>query len=184
MKKPSILFYAFMAAVALSGNSADAALTIAPGDLLLGVYQVNSAGTGVTPNTYVYNLGAGSNYREGGVGQGVLANIGADLTTAFGSGWSSDGTVRAGVVGAVGSTDPLTNGDPARTVYFSQGFGTGPGDSTSVTLSSSQRGSASTALKSFAGAMVGTEPNGAIDGGSIYRPKPHSSEWAPVPLRR
>ena len=69
-----------MAAVALSGNSADAALTIAPGDLLFGVYQVNSAGTGVTPNTYVYNLGAGSNYHEGGVGQGVLANIGADLT--------------------------------------------------------------------------------------------------------
>ncbi|MEZ5327620.1 MAG: PEP-CTERM sorting domain-containing protein [Verrucomicrobiales bacterium] len=168
MKKPLFLLSLLTAAVALTGNPAHAALTIAPGDLLMGFYQVNSSGTGVAANTYVYNLGGASGYREGGSGQGVFANIGADLTTAFGAGWSSDGTVRVGVVGAVGSTDALTNGDPARTVYFSQGFGAAPGDSTALTLSSSQRGSASTALKSFAEAMVGADVNGAVDGGSIY----------------
>jgi len=166
MNKTTLLFSLLVSGLGFASDRAVAALAVAPGDFLMGFYQVNAAGTGVTPNTYVYNLGAGADYREGAITPGVVGNINADLSSAFGGGWFSDANVRMGVVGVVGSTDPLASGDPARTVYYSQAFSVSPGDSTSVTFSSSQRGSVSTSLKTFATAMVGADQ--AVDGGSIY----------------
>jgi PEP-CTERM motif len=89
------------------------AVTINNGDLLIGFYQLNSAGDAVLPNTFVFNLGAAATFRENtltGVSVSTInggiasSNIGAELVTAFGAGWANDGSVRWGVVGGLDQT--------------------------------------------------------------------------------
>lgn len=166
-----------------SGGKAEAALTVMAGDLLMGFAKVNAGGTGYEGSTYVYNLGASLPFRQG-TSPMVIDNISTDLATVFGAGWASDPTVRWGVVGVVGSTDLLTNGDPARTTYFSQDYLGEPGGSSTITLSSSNRGSLSTNLRSFFTSMNGIPENGAVDGGAIYpisSPNSFSSFLPPGP---
>ncbi len=135
-------------------------IKVVPGDLLLGFYEVSADGTGVGSSTYVLNLGAGSVWRENTAAAVVVGNILADLEDAFGAGWQENPRLRAGVVGVVGPSDPLTAGDPARTVYYSQGAASFVAGATSpLVLSSSQMGSASTQLKTFS-----VEMNGKVAG--------------------
>ena len=82
MKKQSLLLCLAAAGLGCTGGPLRAAISVAPGDLVLGLFQLNSAGTGVTANTYAFNLGPASTYREGGVAPSVLGNIGADLSAA------------------------------------------------------------------------------------------------------
>ncbi len=152
----------------LGAEAAGAALTVSPGDLLMGFAKVNAGGTGYEGQTYVFNLGASQGYRGGMELPVSLGNFNADLSTAFGSGWANDATVRWGIVGVVGPSDPLTGGDPARTTYFSQDYLGEAGGSAAVVFSSSNRGSLSTNLKSFFNSMNGIAANGAVDGGAIY----------------
>jgi hypothetical protein len=161
--------------------SASAALTVAPGDLLMGFFKVNAAGTGVEANTYVYNLGAASLFREGTYVSMNIDNIGTDLASAFGGGWALDTTIRWGIVGVVGPTDPLTNGDPARTVYYSKDWNGTPRGSTGVTFSSTQMGSMATFISTFSAAMNGVSEGGAIDGGAIVGSATPSSFSSFVP---
>lgn len=133
---------------------------VVPGDLLLGFYEVSEDGAGVGSNTYVLNLGAGAFWRENTAATVSVGNILADLDDAFGAGWQENGRLRAGVVGVVGPTDPLTAGDPARTLYYSQAAASFVAGATNpLVLSSSQMGSASTQLKTFA-----VETNGKASG--------------------
>lgn len=147
---------------------AAAALTVSPGDLLMGFAKVNAGGTGYEGQTYVFNLGASQGYRGGLELPTSLGNFNADLTTAFGSGWANDAAVRWGIVGVVGPSDSLTNGDPARTTYFSQDYLGEPGGSAPVAFSSSNRGSLSTNLKSFFNSMNGIVEGSAVNGGALY----------------
>lgn len=153
----------------LGGGQAEAALTVTAGDLLMGFAKVNAGGTGYEGSTYVYNLGASTGYRETITPPMVIDNLNTDLTSAFGAGWANDPTVRWGIVGVVGPTDPVTNGDPARTTYLSQDYQGSLGGSDPFVLSSSARGSLSTNLKSFFNSMNGIAENGAVDGGAIYQ---------------
>ena len=139
-------------------------MTVSQGDLLLGFAKINSAGTGYTGNTYVYNLGAASGYRSG-VTPVALPNLNADLAATLGSGWANDTAIRWGVVGVVGSASSVIGGDPARTTYFSRDYLGAPEGSDPLSLSANQRGTLSTNLEAYINAMNGIDENGAASGG-------------------
>lgn len=158
----------FAASLLLGAAHAPAALTVVPGDLLMGFAKVNAGGTGYQGSTYVYNLGPSVNFRQAGSPSGPIDNINTDLAATFGAGWANDTSIRWGIVGVVGATDATTNGDPARTTYFSQDYLGSARGSAAIVLSSSQRGSLSTNLRSFFTQKNGIPENGAVDGGAIY----------------
>jgi len=105
------------------------AVTTTNGDLLLGFYQV--IGGNIQANTYIFDLGAASLYRESAlnnvsvstVNTGLASNnIGADLVASFGSNWANDGSVFWTVFGGTQLTNPIviTNGDPSASSYISK----------------------------------------------------------------
>ncbi|RYD23330.1 MAG: hypothetical protein EOP87_26585, partial [Verrucomicrobiaceae bacterium] len=117
-----------IAGAASLASPAMGAVSLESGSLAVAFYQV--IGGVVQNNTYTFDLGQASLYRENTgynvsvstVNSGLgSSNIGADLTTAFGANWATDGTVRWMVVGNVGQSDPTVGGDPARTNYLSRG---------------------------------------------------------------
>ena len=150
----------------LSAVPVRAALSVVPGDLLASFYSVD-AGNALGSQTYVYNLGPASGYREGTVVQGNIDNLANDLAQTFGPNWATNGEVRWGIVGVVGISDPVTLGDPARTSYYSQSFtGGSPASSAAFTLSSANRTGLAGAVKDYSVAMNGLSENGATDGGA------------------
>ena len=88
-----------VAGLAFASTAVHAATTAyTTGDLILGFRQ-----TGATSSLLV-NIGQAGGYRDGTTtGNLSLGNLGADLTSLFGSGWSSDATVFWGVVGSCSS---------------------------------------------------------------------------------
>ena len=149
------------ATLASAVSSAPAALTVAVGDLLAGFYAVEEDLSDpdaplfvVLPNTYIYNLGPASKFREQTTPQ-VIANIGADLTTTFGNTWPISGGVRWGIIGTVAQSDPLTLGDPNRTNYYSQSNGGIPKSSSTFSLGSSERGGLANGIKAVSVASDG-----------------------------
>ena len=156
-------------------------ITVAPGNLLMGFYEVSAEGTGVGSNTYVLNLGPGATWRENTATTVSVGNIKADLDAAFSPGWASNPLLRVGIVGVVGPTDPLTSGDPARTVYFSQGAASfASGATTPVVLSSSQMGTASTQIKTFSVEMNG-KPSAANPAGTMVATSSNNNYAAFLP---
>ncbi len=97
----------------------------APGDLILGVQATGGAGT--TTNVF-YNLGPAHTLRDSPNPVGTLVNLDAELTAAYGAGWSARTDLYFGVFAnrsnatpsGIGSAAP-ENGDPAATVYTSKG---------------------------------------------------------------
>jgi hypothetical protein len=135
------------------------------GDLVAAFYE--PTGTAAGANTYVINLGSAANMREGNLS--VNIDINDDLATAFGVDWANTNSVRMVVVGVVGSTSPVINGDPARTTYLSRDNNGLEGSASTFTLTSSNRGTASTQLTGvFTPLQAGINENGAVDGGAIY----------------
>jgi hypothetical protein len=132
MKSKIKIGFLALSGSALLASQAMAAVSLEPGSLAVAFYQTNAAGTVVQPNTFVFDLGQSSLFREntltGGVSvstiNGSLAsnNIGAQLQAAFGANWANDtvNPVRWMVIGVVSSVDPLTNGDPTKTFYLSR----------------------------------------------------------------
>lgn len=169
-----------LSGVALFANPAMGAISLESGSLAVAFYQV--IGGVVQNNTYTFDLGQASLYRENtgfnvsvSTVNGGLAssNIGADLSAAFGAGWANDGTVRWMVLGNVGQSDSTVGGDPARTSYYSRAVSTiaGSGVSTTIpTISGTNRGALSNNIEPFfdginaATQTVGINPNGAIVG--------------------
>lgn len=170
---------------ALIATQANGAVTLSSGDLAVAFYQVVSGA--VSSNTYIFDLGQASNYREN-TSSGLVssisggpasANIADDLVAAFGSGWANDGTVRWMVIGNVSSTSATINGDPARTSYLSRAASTvaatGPNTVFGSAISSTNRGTLSTNLTSVFNGInndtSGANANGAIipktDAGTI-----------------
>lgn len=167
-----------IAGAASLASPAMGAVSLESGSLAVAFYQV--IGGVVQNNTYTFDLGQASLYRQNTgynvsvstVNNGLTSsNIGADLTTAFGSNWANDGTVRWMVVGNVGQTDPTIGGDPARTSYLSRAASSlvdGQVTTTIPTLSPTNRGILSNNIEPFfdsisgASQTVGANPAGAF----------------------
>lgn len=115
-----------IAGLALAATAATAApWPPVPGDLILGVQA--TGGTGATTNVF-FNLGPAHALRDNPNPAGTLVNLDAELTDAFGAGWSARSDLYFGVFAnrsnatpsGLGSAAP-ENGDPARTIYTSKG---------------------------------------------------------------
>jgi hypothetical protein len=108
--------------LAMTAPSAMAAWSFPNGNLLLG-FQA-TGGQGSTVNVF-FNLGSGVTARDD-ADQGLLGNINADLTAAYGANWYNRTDLYFGVVGnlnfapttGLGSATPVA-GDPSRTFYVS-----------------------------------------------------------------
>jgi hypothetical protein len=112
-----------------------AQMTFTPGDILLG-FQA-SGGDG-SSNTYVYNLGAGTGFRDGTT-TGLIATIAGDLNDTFGLGWYGRSDLYWGIAGvrdqSAGGPNTVVNGDSKATIYVSRIAAT-PGTSTPWVLAS------------------------------------------------
>jgi len=141
-------------------------LAVSQGDLLLSFYQDNGGGS-YGANTYVYNLGSAAAWRENTISLNLIANIGADLTTAFGSDWATDTTLRMGLIGGFNGSFS-GSGDPARTIYISKGLTSfEPGSTSTPVLSTQPRGTVSTALGGYLNGLNGQDLNGGTLGAII-----------------
>ncbi|MBL9158732.1 MAG: hypothetical protein JNJ70_14740 [Verrucomicrobiales bacterium] len=115
-----------VAGLALAATAATAApWPPAAGDLILGVRA--TGGTGATTNVF-FNLGPAHTLRDNPNPAGTLVNLDAELTSAFGAGWSARNDLYFGVFANrsnkfPGGIDPgpTENGDPSATVYASKG---------------------------------------------------------------
>lgn len=162
-----------LAGLGFLANPAMGAISIESGGLALAFYSTNAAET----DTYVFDLGSGATFREN-TATGVpvttvnstlsSANIGTDLVNTFGANWYNDGTVRWMVVGTVKSTDPVTNGDPARTSYYSIGRNDLLVNTTISTFTPTGRGNLNTQITNFyEGVATATQTVGFNTDGSI-----------------
>jgi len=136
-------------------------MTVSRGDLLLSFYQDTGSGTYGT-NTYVFNLGSAAAWRENTISLNLIANIGADLTTAFGQDWATDSTIRMGLIGGYTGT-----GDPLRTIYTSQGLTSFDPGSTSAPTLGGNRGTVANNEATYLDAVNGKPLNGGINGAII-----------------
>jgi len=144
------------AGAGLFANPAMGAVSLESGSLAVAFYQVISGV--VQPNTYVFDLGQASIYRENtGLNISVSAisggpanaNIGTDLVAVFGSNWANAGNVRWMVIGNVGQTDPTVGGDPAKTSYYGRSKSDFNVGTTMPTVSASNRTGSGNAIEAF-----------------------------------
>jgi hypothetical protein len=122
----SIFGAALSATILFSTASSRAADDFVNGDVSVSFYQL--IGGVVQANTYVFNLGQGSLYRENTANNVSIStvnpaiasnNINTSLTAAFGSEWATSGTVYWCVAGTVEIFQSPINGDPQLTTYLS-----------------------------------------------------------------
>lgn len=154
-----------LATFALTAGTGLASDNFAESDLFIVFYQLTGpVPQVVSPDTYVFNLGPASLYRENTQNNVPVStinsaiansNIAADLAATFGEDWADSGTVSWGLVGGVTSNSSGTvNGDPVFTDYVSRArasFNTGAtGSGTTInTLSSTNRGVFSNVLSQY-----------------------------------
>lgn len=171
-----------LAGVCFLASQARGAVTLESGSLAVAFYQV--IGGVVQPNTYIFDLGQASNYRENTgynvsvstiTGGPASSSIAGDLTNTFGANWANDGTVRWMVIGNVGQTDPTVDGDPAYTSYLSRAVSTIPagGVSTTIpTISLGNRGFLSNNIESVFNNVSNATSGASADGTIIGKAAP------------
>ncbi len=118
-----------LAGTAMVMGSANAApVVFADGDLVLGFRSGASS-------VYQFNLGSSISFRDNG-NLGLIANIGTDLVSIFGSNWYSDGTLYMGIAGVRTNNTGASpvSGDPAVTIYTSKSRSNLANNSTAPTL--------------------------------------------------
>ena len=126
MKKPfnrqALLMACFSILSAYPAHAANS--FFAPGDLVLYFQKEGGADTVYATLGNAANLYRGSaSGATDGVNNLDFLNLNSSLTSAFGAAWASDTKVYAGLAGVLssnGTTNTLTNGDPARTLYVSR----------------------------------------------------------------
>ncbi len=187
MKPLSPTYFAAVSGAVLLATPAMGSIALSAGSLAIAFYQVNGSNV-VQPNTYVFDMGDASLYRENTQFNNIplttinpalgSSNIGADLTAAFGANWASDGTVRWMVVGGIDQSSPVTNGDPARTSYLSRARNDLTIGTTIASISSTNRGILSNNITSFfAGTNNATQTVGSnADGVTIDKAAINSTE--------
>ena len=96
---------------AFTASSVRAAMTYSQGDLLLAFRQ-----TGNT-QTYMVDLGSATSFRDATSASSLgITGIAADMTATFGSGWYTDSTVFASIVGGNSLSTPLTGDGTGGTI--------------------------------------------------------------------
>lgn len=118
IKSKYLLTMLVVAGISVAALPANAATFVA-GDLLLGFRA--TGGTGSTSNLVV-NLGqADTVYRDATSGIASIADLGAILTSTYGSDWATRSDLSWGVVGvrSASSLNSTVDGDPQRTNYLS-----------------------------------------------------------------
>ena len=91
---------------AFSASSVKAAMTYTQGDLLLAFRQTGSN------QTYVVDLGSATTFRDATSATALgISGIAADMSATFGSGWYTDNTIFASIVGGNSSTTTPLAGD-------------------------------------------------------------------------
>lgn len=123
MKTNYLPFLSLLGSITCMVSSARAELfTHTDGNLIL-AFQA-TGGQGSQQNVF-YDLGPAINFRDNG-NQGVLANLGASLSNAYGSDWYTRTDLFFGVIGNLNyqpnsglGSRPVVDGDPSRTVYSS-----------------------------------------------------------------
>jgi len=164
----------------MTASSAMGAFTFNNGDLILG-FQA-TGGTGNTDNVF-FNLGAGTNYRDG-ITTGVVGNIGNTLSSVYGANWYNRSDLYFGIIGnlnsqptsGIGSRTPV-NGDPSRTFYLSTATST-VGEGSLIAAGTYSSASLGTAGTTFSGmeTMVATLNNEA-DGSAILNQTANPTGW-------
>jgi len=162
--------------VGLFASSAMGAVSLANGDLAVAFYQTNGLGA-VQANTYVFDLGNAGLYRDNSannvsvstVNSGIVSsNISADLVSAFGSTWATDGSVHWMVVGGTTAAGGTVNQDAARIGYYSKATSSVPAGvpDFGTTLNSTTRtqsvGSITTFFTGVQSQTAGSNAKGAI----------------------
>lgn len=161
-----ILTTLVVAGISLAALPAKAA-TFTAGDLLVGFRATSGSASTAATNTFVFNLGAATTIRDANTASLALGNIGAELTSVFGSDWASNSTLTwaaATVRSATAPANDLTvvNGDPAQALYLTRPnnsgeagvFGTGTlniGGSTAMTNVSNNALGFTSSFRDFAG---------------------------------
>ena len=133
-----------VATFAASANTSHA-VPVVDGDILIG-FSLNQA---AAHDTYIFNLGQASVWRENTTPLISIGNIGADLTTAFGSNWMNEPLLRWGIIGGLDQAAGTINGDLIRTVYESRLVATFGTLSGAWTTTSGNHGSLTNPMQSF-----------------------------------
>lgn len=115
---PSLLgVVSFLIALSPEGRSQ---VVYTAGDIILGFHAGGGDGAN---DIYVYNLGAGTGFRDGTT-TGSVANIGVDLASIYGPGWYERNDLYWGIAGVRdangGGAIGLVDGDPRATIYISR----------------------------------------------------------------
>jgi len=161
MKKNSILKAALLAVagIGLFATHANATLTYSSDDLFIGFYSVNSS------TDYLIDIGQASNFLNAASGSTTtIGTFGNDLTTAFGSGWATDQSVKWVVFG----TDQLHTTSYDTSTYTN--YATKPEGVVGTLETGYLRNNQSTQA-SASNAMIGVEnayKNGTLSGEGGY----------------
>ncbi len=133
--KPSLFLFSAALGLIAASTPVSAQMIYTVGDLILGFQATAGDGSGAT---YVYNLGAGTGFRDGTT-TGQIANLKTDLDLIFGPGWYARTDVYWGIAGtrdaAASGPNTVVAGDPRATIYISAAAAT-PGTSAPWVLSS------------------------------------------------
>jgi hypothetical protein len=147
-------------ALAITGSSAKANLTYTTGDLFLGFRDTS----GTASQDYLVDIGQASLFDPTGSSFTVISGLGSDLTTAFGSGWATNGNIHWSIYGTTydGTNSPVlyaTNQEPTVGTQSDAWLGRAV---------SAQKGTANSAFNTAAsyyvnaGAATANEPTGTF----------------------
>ena len=165
----SLALTALAAGAALLTPVAQAA-TANLGDVFLGVRA--TGGDGAT-NDYIINLGAASQFENATAPiKPSLGNISADLTTVFSADWKTRSTIKWGIVGTVGSFNPIGT-NPAKTVWATRA-GTTPWNRDN----DSAHGAVANKIQGMSTAFKASSSAGLVATNAVSQLASDSNSWA------
>ena len=127
---------AVAAGLFLGANNSSAAVTYSVGDLLLGFHTDAGVGSGTS---FVFNLGSAASYKITPGAVPAVTDLGAVLTSTYGSNWFSRTDLYWGIAGvrdsSAGGGLGVIDGDAKATIYISRAS-SAPGASTAWSLAS------------------------------------------------
>lgn len=145
---------------------AHGAMPFNAGDLLISFRATGANGN--SDQTYTFNLGAATDFRDQ-LTLGLVGSIGTDLATAFGANWATRTDIYWSAIGNYTNAPSggVTNGDPVRTIYATNDQTTLGEISTAPVISAgATRGTASTQIQTyvtaFSNATPSANPRGSI----------------------